>query len=82
MKIVLYSLLHNDIVGQYTLDYTGGSVSEGNALSILAEAKQRFKIAGKTFIMVTASETLFLTKVKKKWKSYKLGKGTEDVEQT
>ena len=86
MKIKLYALLHNDIQSWYTLDFPGGSVSEGQALDILDQAKKQFKIAGKTFIMITSEDVFFITKINKtrqangkeinsKWKSYKLQKG-------
>lgn len=81
MKIKVYSLLHNDIESHYTLDYAGGEVNEGIALHVLREAKLRFRIRGKTFIMVAEDDAFFLTRVDKKWKSYKLVKGTEEHEQ-
>lgn len=96
MQIKLYSILHNDIDGWYTLDSEDVEINENNALDVLIQAKERFKIAGKTFIMMTDKDTFFITRtnkklavneqavisnVNKKWKAYTLQKGVvEDDE--
>lgn len=73
MKIKVYSLLHGDIYGNYTLTYEGEKMTENNVLGIISQSKRKFKISGKMFIVMTDEDTFYVCRTNKSWKAYRLG---------
>lgn len=73
MDIKLYSLLHGDLSGNYTLTYSGKHVTIDNVVSLVQQAKRKYNIRGKYFIVVTPQQLFYVTKLKNnKWKGYQL----------
>lgn len=62
MDIKLAWLLDDGIEKQYTLDYAGDSVQIGQVRDIFRQAKNRFKILGRRYIMIAGDKTFYIVR--------------------
>lgn len=73
MKIRLAWVLSGKIKKQYSLEYAGDEVVITQVRDILRQAKNRFKIQGRQYIMVAGDKTFYLAKDRKDWNVYQVG---------
>ena len=73
MQIRLAWILDDKVVKQYNLNYEGEEVVITQIRDILRQAKNRFKINGRKYIMVAGDKTFFIAKATKDWNVYQIG---------
>jgi len=73
MQIRLAWILDNEVVKQYVLNYAGEEVVITQIRDILRQAKNRFNIKGRKYIMVAGDKTFFIAKARKDWNVYQIG---------
>lgn len=80
MKARIYRITHGKIDPQtdlYTVELAAPT-TVNNVLDVISQAKKRFNLWGKLFILVDEEGKMYMiTKVEKKWYSYEL-KGPEN----
>ena len=79
MKARIYRIVSNKPDGSVFTAELESEATLHNVLDVIAQAKKRFNLWGKAFILVTEdSKTFMITKVEKKWYSYEM-KGPDDA---
>lgn len=73
MQIKLAWISSPEIVKQYTLHYEGEEVLITQVRDILRQAKNRFKIKGRQYIMIAGNRTFYIAKDRKDWNVYQIG---------
>ena len=73
MQIKLAWILDSEVEQQYNLNYEGEEVVITQIRDILRQAKKRFNIKGRKYIMVAGDKTFFIAKSRKDWNVYQIG---------
>lgn len=71
-KIDMWLLANHNLEGQYKLDYEGdiAGFTVSNAVWLVREAKRKFHLPGKTFVVFANNTTFLVTRLHKEWTGY------------